>query len=144
MTITATRDAALINRIANSDGVREFVAADDRLMDWTPLIARPFEETGAVVLTNGADAVAAFTYTAPSIFQAHLLFAKTCRGRKAIDTARAMLKWMFDNGATIVWGAAPRANRKVGIFGRLIGGRVMPSSDATDIVFECRLDGLAR
>ncbi len=144
MTITATRDAALINRIANSEGVREFVAADDRVMDWAPLVAHPFEETGAVVLTNGEDAIGAFVHTAPSVYQAHTIFAKTCRGRRAIDTARAMLKWMADHGATIVWGATPRANRKACLFNRLVGAKVLPTSDATDLIFEYRLDGLAR
>ena len=132
-----------INRIANSDGVREYIRPDGRTMDWTPVAERSPVITRTVILSNGEDAVAAFEMTAPGIYQSHTLFSATCRGRRAIDTAIEMVRWMFDHGATVVWGSTPRDNRKACLFNRWIGASELPTSDETDIVFEIRRDGWA-
>lgn len=130
-----------INRIANSDGVREYIRPDGQQMDWTPLAERSPAITRTVILSNGDDALAAFELTAPGIYQSHTLFAETCRGRRAIDTAIEMVRWMFDHGATVVWGSTPRSNRKACLFNRWIGASELPTSDEIDIVFEIRRDG---
>ncbi|QBM75887.1 hypothetical protein E2E30_08955 [Sphingomonas sp. AAP5] len=132
-----------INRIANSEGVREFIRPDGAAMDWAPLVSHSPAFTGTVLLSNGNDALAAFERTAPGVYQVHTLFADTCRGRLAIETGRAMLRWMFERGAQIVWGSTPRANRKACWFNRHLGARELPTSDATDIVFEIRRAGWA-
>jgi hypothetical protein len=133
-----------INRIANSDGVREYIRPDGRQMDWTPLAERSPAITGVVLLSNGDDALAAFELTAPGIYQSHTLFSSTCRGRRAIDTAIEMVRWMFDHGAMAVWGSTPRTNRKAVWFNRQIGAVEQPTSDETDLIFEIRRDGWAR
>jgi hypothetical protein len=132
-----------INRIANSEGVREFIRPDGQPMDWTPIVERSPAMTRTIVLSNGEDALAAFELTAPGIYQSHTLFSPTCRGRRAIDTGIEMVSWMFDHGAKIVWGSTPRDNRKACLFNRWIGAIELPTSDETDIVFEIRRDGWA-
>jgi hypothetical protein len=134
--IQPTHDVELINRIANSDEVRPFISVDGRQLDFAALADRS-TRTGVVALTNGDDAVALFEMTADRTYQSHTLFAKTCRGRKAIDTARAMVAWMFLHGADVVWGDTPLTNRAAILFNRLIGAREV-LRDESHVIFELR------
>lgn len=138
MAVRRETDPEFVNRIANSDSVRPFIRPDGAFMDWSQVVALPSTQTGVVVLSNGEDAVAAFEMTAPGIFQSHTLFSETCRGRKAIETGREMVAWMFDHGADIVWGATPRDNAKARWFNRQIGAHPTPNSDDEDEIFEIR------
>jgi hypothetical protein len=135
--IARTDNIELINRIANSEAVRPFIRPDGEPMDFSPLEGKRVGETGVVVLTNGEDAIGLFEITADKIYQAHTLFAATCRGRKAIDTAREMLAWMFDHNVDVVWGSTPRSNRKAVMFNRLVGAQVIGGDDE-DLIFEYR------
>lgn len=109
-------DAAFVNRVVNDDAVRPFLdyRGIDEPMDWTDVVEK------CVVLSNGQDAVAAFEELQPRIFQAHLMFLPTCRGERAINTARDMLEWLRPD-ADIVWGAGPQKNRAVRWFARHLG-----------------------
>lgn len=138
MHITHTHDAELVNRIANQDGVREYIHPAGLPIDWTEAVAPSSAQTGIVVLTDGEDAVAAFTMTTPTVWQSHTLFGPKCRGRRAIETGRAMVQWMFDHGADVVWGDTPRDNRKALWFNRQIGAHPLPTSDDEVEVFEIR------
>jgi len=131
-------DTSLINRIANDDTVRPFIRPDGEPMDFAPLEGKRVGETGVVVLSNGEDAVGLFEITAPRIYQAHTLFGPTCRGRKAIETAREMLAHMFSSGADIIWGATPRDNRAACMFNRLVGAREI-GGDTEDAIFEYKV-----
>lgn len=119
-------DPDLVNRIANQPSVRPFIRPDGGEMDWAPALAHRPSVTGIVVLSNGEDAVAVFEATAigagQQVFRMDTMFAATCRGRRAIDTGKEMLAWMFAHGATIIWGATPRVNRAARWFNRQIGG----------------------
>lgn len=130
------RNPEILNRIANSDGVREFIHPDGAEMDLTPLTAR-ITQTGVIPLSNGEDALALFELTAPRIYQSHTMFAKTCRGRRAIDTGREMVRWMFDHGADIVWGTTPHWNRAAIWFNRQIGAKPIGGDDQEE-VYEIR------
>jgi len=130
-------DISLINRIANDDDVRPFIRPDGEPLDFAPFEGKRIGETGVVILSNGEDAVALFEITAPRIYQAHTLFAPTCRGRRAIDTAREMVAHMFGHGADVVWGVVARANRRAVLFHRLIGASVI-GGDEEDVTFEIR------
>lgn len=130
-------DISLINSIANDDAVRPFIRPDGEAMDFAPFEGKRIGETGVVILSNGEDAVSLFEITAPRIYQAHTLFGPTCRGRKAIDTAREMVSHMFESGADIVWGVVSRANRRAVMFHRLIGATVIGGDD-DDVTFEIR------
>lgn len=130
------QDVDFINRIANSDAVRPFIRPDGQDMDFAPAVGRP-TQTGVVFLSNGEDAVAAFEITADRIYQSHTMFGPTCRGRRAIETAREMVAWMFDHGADVVWGSTPRANKAARWFNRQIGAYVIGGDDE-DELFEIR------
>jgi hypothetical protein len=118
-------DPHLVNRIANSDAVRPFLREDGGSVDLTRACQDRFSVTGVVVLSNGEDAVALFDATAIAppfqAFQTHILFGATCRGRRAIDTFREMLAWVFARGATLVWGSILRTNRRARWFVRQVG-----------------------
>ena len=75
-----------------------------------------------ILLSNGTDALAAFEETAPREWQMHSFFLPSCRGRKAIDTAKEMLAWMIPARADRVWGGTPLTNKAARWFNRQIGG----------------------
>jgi hypothetical protein len=133
-----THDAELANRIANQDGVREFFHTQGLPVDLTPAVAPPSTQTGIVALTDGDDALALFEMNLPGIYQSHTLFGPRCRGRKAIETGRAMVQFMFDHGARTVWGSTPRSNLKAIIFNSAIGAKRCETTDETDVIYEIR------
>lgn len=131
-------DITLINRIANSDRVRPFIRPDGEPMDFSAFEGKRITETGVVILSNGEDALGLFEITAPGIYQAHTLFDASCRGRRAIDTAREMLNYMFAHGARVIWGSTPRMLRHVMMFNRIVGAQEI-GGDAEDAIFEYRM-----
>lgn len=138
MTIRRETNPDLMRRIAESDAVMPFIGIADNRPDWEALATLRPVESGVVILSNGEDALALFTATADGIFQGHTMFAETCRGRRAIETGKDILAWMFDHGADVVWGSTPRENRKARWFNRQIGMRPLPTSDDEDENFEIR------
>jgi len=111
-------DAALINRVSNMPGVRENISYREGEMDWS--VAFPFADTGIVVLSNGKDACVVFGLTGHKIWQAHTMFAPSCRGAEALATAREMLRFM-EPYADIIWGATPIKNCAARWFNRQLG-----------------------
>lgn len=118
--IRLEKDPELINDIANRAEIRPFIALNGSdALDFTPAVGR-CTQTGVVWLSNGEDAVAAFEMTGDRDYQAHLMYADTCRGRKALDVGAAMLDFMKP-WADLVWGAIPKDNRKAVVFGKMLG-----------------------
>jgi hypothetical protein len=115
------RDPQFINRIANSAAVRPFVdyRGVEAPLDLTPAIGRP-AEVGIVWLSNKEDALVAFAMTGDREYQAHVFFDGSCRGRRAIETAKEMVEWMAPH-ADRLWGAIPMRNRAARWFGRQVG-----------------------
>ena len=109
-------DAALANRIASDPAVRGNVCYHDGPIDFAPAV------DACILLSNGTDALAAFEETAPREWQMHSFFLPSCRGRKAIDTAKEMLAWMIPARADRVWGGTPLTNKAARWFNRQIGG----------------------
>lgn len=111
----------LINRIANSPAVRSFVdySGTTDPLDLSPAVGKA-TQTGIVWLSNGEDAVVAFVQTADREYQGHLFFDKTCRGRKALDTAQEMLDWLAPY-ADRVWGGVPARNAHALWFASALG-----------------------
>lgn len=70
------------------------------------------------VLTNGTD-IAVFAWRGPGIFEGHLEFKS--RGRSAIGVGKAMLAFMRDSGARMIWGPTPVGLRNVRWFQRQLG-----------------------
>ena len=119
-------DASLINALANAPDVAPFVNYSTKPIDFAPALA---PNCGVIFLSNGRDAVAAFERTAPRRWQSHTLFGPTCRGRAAIDTGRAMVAWMLDRCADVLWGATALKNRKARWFNHQIGAVVVGHAD---------------
>lgn len=118
--IRRERDARLLNRLANLPDVRPAVCYHDQTLDWSA--AFPAKDTGVVVVSNGCDACAVFASTNPRVWQGHTIFGPTCRGRRAVETGRAIIHWMTPH-AELIWGATPIGNRAARWFNRQIGGR---------------------
>lgn len=115
-------DANFLNSIANHPAVRPWVdyrGVDDP-MDFTPACDR-IAITGVVVLSNGEDAFACFEMTGEQEYQGHTFFGDSCRGRKAIETGKEIVSYMFDHGAQRLWGATPIGNVQARWFNRQIG-----------------------
>ena len=92
-----TYDADLVNRIANSPGVPELLGAE--AFDFTAAIGVP---TNIFLHHRGAIAICEFS--APRVYQCHLIFAPECRGRKAVRAAIEMRDYMFAHHADMLWG----------------------------------------
>lgn len=134
-------DPARINRIANLPEVRPFICYHDQPMDWAP--AFPAASSGVVVLSDGKDACAAFAMTGERTWQVHTLFGSECRGRRAVETARAMIEWMRPH-ADVIWGATPVRNCAARWFNRQCGAmpirrEVYPAEGEVEI-FELRMN----
>lgn len=112
-------DATLINAIANLPEVRPHFSYHGKDLDFSPVL------NACVFLTNGEDAVGIFEERGadgpkPGVWQAHTMFAPTCRGSKALTTARAMLDHMKPH-ATAIWGTTPIKNKAARWFNRKLG-----------------------
>lgn len=116
--IRRSTDAALHNFIINMDSVS--AAFGEHRKDLSPLLDFP---KSYVLLDNGKDAASVFEWTAPRVWQAHTYFLPSARGKQGITDAKAMCRWMFDNGALVLWGQTPVHNRAARMFNRLIGAK---------------------
>lgn len=132
------QNPTFINRIANSEGVKEFLRVDGGSMDFTPITEAPITQTGVVVLSNGEDAVGLFEITCDGVWQGHIAFAESCRGKRAIETGREMLDWMFEHNAEVIWGAVPRWNKPTIWFARAIGMRPTGNGDEDTEILEIK------
>lgn len=121
--IVRERDTGLIDRISNSHAVRPHICYHDDQIDWWPVIR------GCCVLSNGEDAIGIFEQTADRVWQVHTLFDATCRGRRALDTAREMVAWMMPKYADSIWGATPMSNPAARWFNRRLGAEVVGHDD---------------
>lgn len=108
----------LVNRVSNTPGVRGNICYHGGPMDWAP--AFPSDATGVVVLSNGEDACGVFERTGDRAWQAHTLFAASCRGARALAAGRAMVDHMRPIAA-LLWGATPVGNRAARWFNRQLG-----------------------
>ena len=124
--IQRCHDTQFMNSIANQRAVRPFVdyRGSDSPMDFAPLAER-CTKTGIVSISNGEDAFALFVMTGETEYQVHTFFGESCRGRKAIETGREMVEWLFERGAERIWGATPLTNRQARWFNRQVGGRAI-------------------
>jgi hypothetical protein len=110
--------ATLVNRIANHPAVLPYFDLGKRdALDFTPCI----ESDEYRILSNGGDAVAIFEWSAPGVWEGHTMFLPTCRGRSAVEAGKALCGWMFDHGATMLWGQTPSILRHVRWFNHRIG-----------------------
>lgn len=107
-----TFDAELVNRIANSPGVPELLGAE------------AFEFSASIrdhIFLHHEGAIAICEWSAPRVYQCHLLFSPECRGRRAVRAAIAMRDFMFANHADMLWGQPALANAPARKLIRMVG-----------------------
>ncbi len=120
-----TFDASIHNRIGNDPSVVTAIKHDPAL---GPIF---FDELAKepdyfALLHNGKDAASIFEFRGPGIWESHTMFLPSCRGRKGIEAAKAMIHEMFtEHGADILWGATPIDNRAAQMFNRFIGAKTL-------------------
>lgn len=117
--IVRHRDALLHNLIANDPSVRPTFGYHEGYTDLTPLAD---ERDNYVLLSNGKNVAMIWEWSAPGVWQKHVMILPEARGRVGIDAGRAMCRYMFDEiGARMLWGQAPAHHRPVQMYSRLLG-----------------------
>lgn len=99
-----TFDAALVNRIANSPGVPELLGA--AAFDFTVAL-----DLKTNIFLHYGGAVAICEWSAPRVYQCHLIFGPECRGRRAVRAALVMRDFMLEHHADMLWGQPAIGNR---------------------------------
>lgn len=95
-----TRDADLVNSIANAPGVPEMLGVE--AFDFTEAL-----KLDSNIFLTAPGAVGIFEWSAPRIYQGHLIFSPSCKGRRAVRAAEQMRDFMFTNHADMLWGQPP-------------------------------------
>lgn len=114
--IRREHDAELVNRITNMPEVLPFISRHGNEIDWTPAVSH------CVILSNGEDAAMVLEQTAERDWQVNTIFAPTCRGKRAIETARAMKDFMVPDHADLIFGSIPGDYRHAMYFYHALGG----------------------
>lgn len=109
-------DPTLANKISNAPGVVGNVSYDGRVIDWAPAI------DACIVLSNGEDAVQVYEQKARHVWEVMTIFAPTCRGKRALETAREMKEWMLPY-VDLVFGSVPDKLPQAKWFYRQLGGK---------------------
>lgn len=70
---------------------------------------KPIRDTRNVFLLDGG--VAACIWSAPRVFECHLIFPMGCRGRSAIQASKRMGDYMMAYHADMLWGRPLEADK---------------------------------
>lgn len=99
-----TLDVGRINELANHPDVAPLLGGE--AFDFTAAVASPQN----IFLDHGGG-VAICEWSAPRVWECHLMFDPDCRGRQAIAAASAMRDFMFEHHADMLWGRPDVSNR---------------------------------
>jgi hypothetical protein len=72
-------------------------------------------------LTDDAGFAAIFQWSAPRVYECHIMGTKVARGTNAMQSGREMLAYMKTQGARLVWGRPSIYNRAAICFIRRMG-----------------------
>lgn len=112
--------AEAVNTIANDDSVRQMMFLGMRYpenhLDFTTAVE---DERTVVLESNGFCAL--FNWSAPGIYECHIMALKNARGAHAMQAGRLMLEHMWGLGATRVWGQPSVYNRAAICYIRRMG-----------------------
>lgn len=91
-------------------------------MTWSyPELERNLSDDRHIVLLDGMSA-ALFEWSAPGVYEGHMIFLPPVRGRLAIERGRAFLREMAGNyGARMIWGRVLVRNRAARWISRQMG-----------------------
>lgn len=121
-------DPELANRISNDPSVVGNVSYDGRVIDWSAAVDT------CVVLSNGEDAIQVYEQKARHVWEVMTVFLPSCRGKRALETAHEMRRWMLPY-VDIAFGSVPDRLRQAKWFYRQLGGRPVDSVEADGAVY---------
>jgi hypothetical protein len=114
-------DPARINAIANDPTVRELMFLGmihpQNALDFSDCLA----SEKAIALVDDAGFCSIFQWSAPGVYECHIMARKAARGAGMIRSAREMLAYMKERGARLVWGQPSIYNRAAICFIRRMG-----------------------
>ena len=93
-------DAGVVNAIAANAPDQNGVIYD---------FFKPISDRRNIFLLDGG--VAACIWSAPRVFECHLIFPLGCRGRAAVDASKRMGDYMMAYHADMLWGRPMESNR---------------------------------
>lgn len=112
-------DAALINRIANHPAVySDFAMPGCGSLDFAEVARRTDDH---VILTDGEAVAAICEWSAPGVWQVHVMAMPDARGAPARDILAAARDWMFAFGARMLWAQVPVNKPHVGRMASMVG-----------------------
>ena len=114
-------DAALLNQIANDQTVQNLMflgmVYPNQELDFSDAVETPKN----IALTDDAGFAAIFQWSAPRVYECHIMGTKSARGANAMQSGREMLAYMKNEGARLVWGRPSIYNRAAICFIRRMG-----------------------
>lgn len=119
--IRREHEAVTLNSVANDKSVRELMFLgmpypQDKL-DFSEAVA----DAKTVALTDDNGFCSVFQWSAPGVYQCHIMAVKEARGASMMKSAREMLDYMKQHGARLVWGQPSIYNRAAICFIRRMG-----------------------
>lgn len=113
-------DPAIVNALANqpdvSEGIKIGAIWTDQFMDFGPVV----ENERNVTLMDGGFC-AMFVFSAPGVYECHIMALPEYRGGFAFEAGRRMLDFMRGHGARMVWGQPSIHNRAAICYIRRMG-----------------------
>lgn len=132
MEIRQERDPDLLNRLANLPGVCENIGLREGAYDFSPIFQNM--PNGVIAWSNGEDGAQVFEATADREWWVVTIFGPTCRGKRALETARAIKSKMLPF-ADLVFGPVPNVLPAAKWFYRQLGGVPVESVESGGKVY---------
>lgn len=112
-------DPQTVNRIANHPAIySDFALPGCGPLDFAE-VARRTEDH--VILTDGEAVAAICEWSAPGVWQVHIMATPAARGARARDALAEARDWMFDFGARMLWAQVPVNKPHVGRMASMVG-----------------------
>ena len=108
-----------LNRIANAPDVAPtFGFTNGGRMDFGEVAARTADH---VILTDGLAVAAIAEWSAPGVWQVHIMARAEARGGYARDRFRECVAWMWAHGASHLWAQVGAKSRNTSLLARMVG-----------------------
>lgn len=119
--IARVQDPTLVNAIANEATVRQmmFVGMMYPLHDLD--FSDCLENKQNICLVDEKGFCSIFQWSAPGVYECHIMAPKSARGASCMASAREMLAFVRNEGARLVWGRPSIYNRAAICFIRRMG-----------------------
>lgn len=114
-------DAETLNLVANDKSVRELMFLGMPYPQQPLDFADALEDGKTVALRDDNGFCSIFKWTAPGVYECHIMAVKEARGASMMRSAREMLDYMKGHGARLVWGQPSIYNRAAICFIRRMG-----------------------